>query len=713
MKKIYMLCIAIISLQYSYAQLVILDEAPDGVSGIFNDLVVYDNDIIYNKSIDGTTYSPRVFNNLGAPNTSIDINPGKNQALRLKQLVTDFHLQQNYNGGYYDTGNKIFGQGIPNQTIGSQTVYQLNKSRTLFVPNNFGLKSLDQAGNHTLVSRDTVFGPNGIQNYSIKTVSSNLQKVINLSSDYNDETYGGFFLYNNTLHFNASLADKFELYSDNGFGETVKITNLSIGTGGSSPQYSFPTASGIWFNGQYNIYNGNGSISYLGRELCYANGDVNLGSAETPAGSENDGSTGYLAYETGIVSNNKYNGSSPVIFGEVNNKIIYYAQNTSMRKLYAHPGNVDLNIPSYVFTDNGSTSFGTLNNKLYMIFRLNSFSSTPCKLYIIDGTTNGTQIIDLPEFVTGVSNFMIYRNFIYFVANSKLIKFNSTNQTFETLFQGNGTITQVTPYQNGFIFTQQESTISPYGRKLMGWNIEQRQLIHEPNNTSKSAKKLVTANYSLSYNNVNYNVLIDNVTMLTPDKIKIQFLDDTSSQKEFIIGNFPENTNEINSKYFYAVNTFTDGNNHISEISFGYNEAMFPEITNFDPFNLKLYLLQNGIAQEIPSILDTATKTLKINTNFEDESFVYLTYNHGSLSVKDNLPNHAFSIYPNPANSEISIKSDFLDNEIKINIINILGESVIITKNTKNVNINGLPSGMYFIQIEQNDQLYTQKFIKK
>ena len=348
-----------------------------------------------------------------------------------------------------------------------------------------------------------------------------------------------------------------------------------------------------------------------------------------------------------------------------------------------------------------------------MIFRLNSFSSTPCKLYIIDGTTNGTQIIDLPEFVTGVSNFMIYRNFIYFVANSKLIKFNPTNQTFETLFQGNGTITQVTPYQNGFIFTQQESTISPYGRKLMGWNIEQRQLIHEPNNTSKSAKKLVTANYSLSYNNVNYNVLIDNVTMLTPDKIKIQFLDDTSSQKEFIIGNFPENTNEINSKYFYAVNTFTDGNNHISEISFGYNEAMFPEITNFDPFNLKLYLLQNGIAQEIPSILDTATKTLKINTNFEDESFVYFTYNHASLSVKDNLPNHAFSIYPNPANSEISIKSDFLDNEIKINIINILGESVIITKNTKNVNINGLPSGMYFIQIEQNDQLYTQKFIKK
>ena len=112
MKKIYMLCIAIISLQYSYAQLVILDEAPDGVSGIFNDLVVYDNDIIYNKSIDGTTYSPRVFNNLGAPNTSIDINPGKNQALRLKQLVTDFHLQQNYNGGYYDTGNKIFGQGM-------------------------------------------------------------------------------------------------------------------------------------------------------------------------------------------------------------------------------------------------------------------------------------------------------------------------------------------------------------------------------------------------------------------------------------------------------------------------------------------------------------------------------------------------------------------------------------------------------------------------
>jgi hypothetical protein len=712
MKKIYMLCIALISLQYSYSQLIILDEAPEGISGVFNDLVVYDNDIIYNKSIDGTNYSPRVFNNLGAPNTSIDINSGKNQALQLKQLVTDFHLRQNYNGGYYDSGNKIFGQGIPNATTGSKTVYQLNKSRTLFITNNSGLKSLDQAGNHTLVSQDTIFGANGTQNYAIKTLHSGLIKEINLSSEYNDDTYGGYFLYNNTLHFYASLDGKFELYSDNSFGLAARITNLSIGTGGTGPQYSFPSNSGIWFNGQYNIYNGNGSISYLGRELCYANGDVNLGSSETPAGSENDGSTGYLAFETGLTNNGNYSGSSPVIFGEVNNKVIYYAQNTNMRKLYAYPGNIDLNIPSYVFTDNGSTNFGTLNNKLYMIFRVNNFSSTPCKLYIIDGTTSGTQIIELPEFATSISNFMVYNNLIYFIANSKLIKFNPTNQTFETLFQGNGLITQVTPYQNGFVFIQQESNIAPYGRKLMGWNIEQRQLIHDTGNSNKSSKTKAAVNYSLNYDSINYNVSIDNLTIPITDKIKIQLLDKQSSQKEFITGDFPQNAGEINADIFYALNTFTDGNNHISEIGFGYDEAMFPNISNFNPQNLKLYLFQNNTAQEIPFTLDLVSKTLKVNTNFEDESFVYFAYTN-SLSLKDTHLSDTFSLYPNPTNSELNIKSELLKNNFNIKITNVLGAIVLSAKNTKKIDVSNLPMGMYFIQIEQDNYSLTKKFLKK
>ena len=88
---------------------------------------------------------------------------------------------------------------------------------------------------------------------------------------------------------------------------------------------------------------------------------------------------------------------------------------------------------------------------------------------------------------------------------------------------------------------------------------------------------------------------------------------------------------------------------------------------------------------------------------------------NGTLSIIEvsNRNEEKILVYPNPTNSEIHIKSDLIGDEIKINIINILGKFVLSAKNTKNINVSGLPSGIYFIQIEQNNQIFTQKFIKK
>lgn len=699
MRKIYFLLVTLFFLQSISAQFVILDEAPQNSQGVFNDLVVYDNDIIYIKSIDGNTYTPRVFLNYGVPNKPIEINSGQNQALRLKQQVSDFLLRQFYNGGYYENGTKIFGQQIPNGTVNTENVLELNKSRTLFLPNSFGLKSVDQAGNHTLVGRDTI---TNVANpyYTIKIVQENLVKSVKIPESFyaNNGTFGGFFTHNNTVHFSGTLDGRNELYVDNGFGEANQITNLSSGTSGTGILYPLTTSNGIWFNGLNIISTGSGTQN-KGRELCFTNGSTSLN--EPPALG-----FGYIPYETGIINaNSGYNGSTPVIFGEVNGNIIYYAQNTGMRKFYSHPGNLDLGMPSYVFTDNGSTSFAKLNNKLYIAYRINSFSSTSYKIYVVDGKPANTQVVDIP-FATGISQLMVYNNAIYYVANKSLHKLNPTTLNVEILFEAPNGILQLTPYQNGFVFIS--------GKKLMGWNIEARQAIYEPNSSKTNSKTQNNINYQLSYNSKNYDISLNSVSFTTADKLKIQLLEDNSSQKQFVIKNFTQKEGELNASIFYAINTFSDGNSHTSNISFTYNKAMFASITNFDASKLKVYKWQNNSSEEIPAVLNLTSQTLTVNTSFEDQTFIYFSYSDANLGVNENQLKEV-TIYPNPASKTVNIKS--INSEIQqIEIYNLQGKRVLKLINFKaknQIDVSNLSKGMYILKAKSDGKMFSKKLIIK
>jgi hypothetical protein len=76
-----------------------------------------------------------------------------------------------------------------------------------------------------------------------------------------------------------------------------------------------------------------------------------------------------------------------------------------------------------------------------------------------------------------------------------------------------------------------------------------------------------------------------------------------------------------------------------------------------------------------------------------------------------NLP--AFSIAPNPATNEITIKAGFDFN--KVEVINYLGQSVIsqnvINKMAK-VDISTLTNGIYFVRITSENGISVQKFVK-
>ena len=68
------------------------------------------------------------------------------------------------------------------------------------------------------------------------------------------------------------------------------------------------------------------------------------------------------------------------------------------------------------------------------------------------------------------------------------------------------------------------------------------------------------------------------------------------------------------------------------------------------------------------------------------------------------------SIYPNPTNDKLFIQG--LSDATEVSIYNILGKEVISTKNTSNINVQALPSGVYVIRISDGLYQTNRKFIK-
>jgi hypothetical protein len=80
-----------------------------------------------------------------------------------------------------------------------------------------------------------------------------------------------------------------------------------------------------------------------------------------------------------------------------------------------------------------------------------------------------------------------------------------------------------------------------------------------------------------------------------------------------------------------------------------------------------------------------------------------------SLSVTDAVK-QSFKIYPNPASDFVIIETQ--DNIKDINIYSVSGQKVLNTQNKK-INIQGLKTGIYFIEIKTDHSTTTHKIIKK
>jgi len=68
------------------------------------------------------------------------------------------------------------------------------------------------------------------------------------------------------------------------------------------------------------------------------------------------------------------------------------------------------------------------------------------------------------------------------------------------------------------------------------------------------------------------------------------------------------------------------------------------------------------------------------------------------------------SIYPNPVENNLFISGN--DTPISISIYNVLAKEVLSIKNTNNINVEALPSGVYVIRISDGVGQTNRKFIK-
>lgn len=87
-----------------------------------------------------------------------------------------------------------------------------------------------------------------------------------------------------------------------------------------------------------------------------------------------------------------------------------------------------------------------------------------------------------------------------------------------------------------------------------------------------------------------------------------------------------------------------------------------------------------------------------------------------SMNVDDNkIQNFNLRIYPNPANSEITIRTASSDRIQSVKLINLKGESVFkqagIDKTEYQVLTGHLPKGVYILTVKTKNKLKNQRII--
>jgi hypothetical protein len=225
---------------------------------------------------------------------------------------------------------------------------------------------------------------------------------------------------------------------------------------------------------------------------------------------------------------------------------------------------------------------------------------------------------------------------------------------------------------------------------------------------TNSSKSQISFNWS---SDDYYNSSIGNQGILkTIDDITIQIYHtnpnaDLIVENGYIFTNYDNSSNEIIVKYSNRVNlkstllSSKDGSSIRAGIEHFREDGTFIVRQNI-----------SGVEEDY-ILLTNYNEIKKSEFDFEQNNWKIgeIILNSYILGVKETNP-LSFSIYPNPTDNTLFISGN--ETPITVAIYNVLGKEVLSIKNTNNINVAALPSGVYIIRISDGVGQTNRKFIK-
>ncbi|MDC1471674.1 T9SS type A sorting domain-containing protein [Flavobacteriaceae bacterium] len=188
-----------------------------------------------------------------------------------------------------------------------------------------------------------------------------------------------------------------------------------------------------------------------------------------------------------------------------------------------------------------------------------------------------------------------------------------------------------------------------------------------------------------------------------------------------ILASFDNQLKELIVSSNPALKILTCNSNNLTTLDLSSNTNL--EILSVDNNQLETLDLRNGnnaiisyfIATFNPNLscifVDNADYSSTNWTNidpaatfFEDEVAC------SALSVGDYAFELGLSVYPNPTDSYLFVQGR--ENPVSVSIYNLLGEKVLLAKNTHSVDVKELSNGVYFIRISDGLHQTIKRFVK-
>lgn len=130
----------------------------------------------------------------------------------------------------------------------------------------------------------------------------------------------------------------------------------------------------------------------------------------------------------------------------------------------------------------------------------------------------------------------------------------------------------------------------------------------------------------------------------------------------------------------------------------------------------------NTISKTFSGLLPSTKYLWRMRAKFSNGSYSGYTENieFKTLTLRDaeaSLINQLV-VYPSPASDNITIEFPFTQGDATINIINSIGQTVLIqtvtnTEQSAYLDINNLPEGLYMIVVANRDSIFNSRFLKK